>query len=113
MNYRLQPLRIPIGWTIEYNDGLYEIDPDSVATGEDDELILFKEDMVQMKHQRRDRLLDIGWRPSGNVVEGSYWLVVYQGDFRGRLLFEFCTRDRLQLVTVIERLLEDVSEGRL
>ncbi len=66
-----------------------------------------------MRHDRYDRLLDVGWYPAGNIAEGAYHLVVYEGDCGGTLLFDRLTSSRSELVAEIERLLEDVSEGRL
>ena len=110
MEHRLQPLRIPTGWTVEYN-GLYEMDPPDVA--EDDWDTFLSEDLLQMKQEHFNRLLDVGWYRSGNPVDGAYGLVVYEGDFRGKLLFELRTADRAQLVSEIERLLEKVCDARL
>lgn len=109
----LQPLRVPAGWAVVYNNGLYELDPSPKVVPEPDRWWLFKEDMLQMRHERRDRLLDLGWYPEGDLVQGHYGLVVYEGDFRGRLLFAFSTRDRLTLVAEIERLLRAVADGQL
>jgi hypothetical protein len=72
-----------------------------------------KEDLLQLEQLLFDRLLDVGWFPAGNVANGAYRLVVYEGDFHGKLLFEYQTRDRLQLVSEIERCLQDVVDQRL
>jgi ribosomal protein S27AE len=109
----LQPLRVPAGWAVEHNNGLYELDPSPELVPEQDRWWLFKEDMLQLRHGRRDRLLDLGWYPEGDLVQGHYGLVVYEGDFRGRLLHESSTRDRPALVAEIERLLQAVADGRL
>src|SRR5262245_4816669 len=110
MQHRLQPLRIPTGWMVAYND-LHEIDPADVT--EDDRYTLLKEDLLQMRQAHFNRVLDVGWYPSGNLSEGAYGLVVYEGDFHGRLLFELHTSDRAQLVAEIERLLQEVCDRRL
>jgi hypothetical protein len=108
----LQPLRIPSGWLVAYNNGLFEIDPRPEIVSAEDRSWLFKEDMLQITHQRANRLLDIGWYPEGDLETGKYRLVVYEGDFRSRLLHEFTTRDRADLVAEIERLLLMVTVGR-
>src|SRR5262249_46395423 len=105
MDVPLQPLRIPTGWHVVFNNGLYEIDPLPDLIPKDDRWCLFKEDMLQMTHARFNRLLDVGWYPEGNLNEGQYALVVHEGDFHGKLLHQFATRDRLTLVEEIERLL--------
>lgn len=109
----LQPLRIPTGWTVTYNNGLYEIDPPGDEVPEHERWVVFKEDMVQMRNEHRNRLLDLGWYPEGDMKTGQYGLVVYEGDFHGRLLHEFRGRDRAALVAEIERLLVAISEGEL
>ena len=113
MNIPLQPLRIPAGWLVKYNDGLYERDPQPECIPEDDRLWLFKEDMLQMKHLRRNRLLDLGWHPEGDLASGAYTLVVYDGDFTGSLLYEFRTAKRESIVAEIERLLVAICNGEL
>lgn len=110
MEHRLQPLRIPTGWTVAYND-LHQIDPSDVA--EDDPYTFLKEDLLQMRQEHFDRLLDVGWYPSGNLADGAYRLVVYEGDFHGKLLFEMRTADQAQLVAEVERLLREVCDARL
>lgn len=74
---------------------------------------IFKQDMLQMSQPRFNRLLDVGWYPEGNVAEGHYGLVVYEGDFNGRLLHRFETRDRHAFVAEIERLLAVICSGEL
>jgi hypothetical protein len=48
---RLQPLRIPAGWLVSYNNGLYEIDPDPAVVPEPDRWWVFKQDILQMRHE--------------------------------------------------------------
>lgn len=108
----LQPLRVSMGWVAEFNV-LYEIDPDSPLLNDDNRGAFFSQDLLQFTHPRRNRLADVGWYPHGDLVEGAYKLRVYEGDFRGRLLHEFQTRSRLELVAELERVLEAVSDGKL
>jgi hypothetical protein len=105
----LQPLHIPTGWLVQYNNGLYEIDPNPELIPELYRLWFFKEDMLTLWHKQRNRLLDVGWYPEGNLEEGHYGLVMYESDFTGELLHEFNTRSRMALVAEIERLLLEVS----
>jgi len=109
----LQPLRVPAGWLVEYH-ALSELDPaDEQRVPEADRRLLFRQDLLQMGHGRRERVLDVGWYPEGDLEGGQYVLVLYDGDFRGRLAHEFSTRDRLALVAEIERLLQAVADGNL
>src|SRR5947209_6907419 len=111
VDVRLQPLRIPAGWLVAYN-GLSEVDPRPETVPIEDRSWIFKEDMLQMTHGRTGRLLDVGWYPEGDLEHGQYRLVVYEGDFRGRLLHESSTRDRAELVAAIERSWLLAGEGK-
>ena len=114
MKIPLQPLRIPTGWMVSFNDGLYEIDPSAETIPADKHICFFKEDMLQLHHAHYNRLLDVGWYPEGNLQRGEYALYLHEGDWRtGRLVHEFRTRNRQTLVAEIERLLLAVVEGKI
>ena len=113
MDTPLQPLRIPGGWKVEYNAGLYEIDPEPDKIPPLEYSCFFREDMLQMKHQYRDRLVDVGWYPAGDLKHGEYAIHIHEGDWRGRLLHEFRTRDRRLLVAELERIFISIAEGQL
>ena len=102
---RLQPLRIPTGWVVEYNQFL-DLDPDASSLDHDSAVACFKQDLLQLVLPRHNRLVDVGWYPDGDLAGGAFRLVVYDGDFRGRLLHEFTTRSRVELVAELERVLE-------
>ena len=112
-NPPLQPLRVTHGWCMDYNNGLYELDVDPVLVPEDDRWWIFKEDMLQMSHKARDRIIDIGFTPEGDFDEGTYNLVMHEGDFTGPLIAEMRTRDRALLVSTIEEWMRAVTEGRM
>ncbi len=114
MDIPLQPLRIPTGWTVAYNDGLYEIDPSEKLIPEDKHMWFFKEDMLQLWNADRNLLLDVGWFPSGDLKCGEYALHLHRGDWvSGQKLHAFRTRSRLALVAEIERLLLGVVDGNV
>ena len=110
-NPRLQPLRIPSGWTVQYNPWFCEVDP-SPETVEDMNRCFF-EDMLTLHHERYNRLLDLGWTPELDYENGSYKLVLLEGDFKGKELYYLETKSREELVTEIERLLQDVTNGEI
>ncbi len=109
MDAPLQSLRIPAGWTVVFNDGLYEIDPVPEAIPELEYLCFFKEDMLLMFHADQKLHLDVGWFPSGDLVRGEYCLVLAESECYDQPIREFRTRDRSALVAEIERLLVEVS----
>lgn len=106
----LQPLRITAGWRVAYNNGLYAVRPT-------EETVrwwwIFKEDMLSLVHDARERLLDLGWSPEMDFAEGRYRLTLYEGDYTGAELHTYETRDLDALVAEIERILEAVTNGRL
>ncbi len=109
---RLQPLRVPSGWLVAYNE-LAELDPDPASVDRDQAIVFFGEDLLQLERPACNRFLDVGWYPSGDLAEGQYRLVLYEGDFHGRLLHEFATRSRSALVTELERVLQGAGRSPL
>jgi hypothetical protein len=106
----LQGLKIPSGWCITWNS-FYRIDPSEPCALDQTEL--FRESLLQMEHERADRLLDLGWYPEGDLRDGSYRLVLYRGDFRGNLLFQYVGRDLIEVVAEVERISALVADGGL
>jgi hypothetical protein len=106
----LQPLRIPAGWRVTYNNGLYEVDPTAETVRW---WWIFKEDMLMLVHDERRRLLDLGWSPEMSIEEGCYRLSLHEEDHGGKVLHYYEGRDRAELVEEIETILEEVTNGRL
>ncbi|WP_428407255.1 hypothetical protein [Hyphococcus sp.] len=102
----LQSLRIPEGWTVSYNS-FCEVDIDHP-----DAWTLLKESLLQLKNERRNRLLDLGWYPEGEPG-GRFVMRLYEGDFTSTLLQKHETEDRAEIVGVIERVLYAVTRGAL
>ncbi|WP_370477066.1 hypothetical protein [Tamlana flava] len=65
----LQPLRVPEGWQIKYNQ-LYEVDP--VAGNEQ---YFDSPTLLHLKHHDLKRLIDVSWKPERDL-DGSYELLV-------------------------------------
>ena len=95
----LQPLRIPAGWVVELND-LREADASdqSVAAG------WLREDLLQLKHAGAGILIDVGWY--GDFGSGQFAIYVMEGDFDGRRVHEFRSREQRAVVAELERLLQ-------
>ena len=105
----LQPLRVTEGWRVAYNNGLYALQPTEHTVKW---WWLFKQDMLTLVHEGRNRLLDVGWSDEMNP-QGCYRLTLVEGDFAGKELHAYETRDLHALVAEIERILEWVTNGRL
>ncbi len=122
MNDSLQPLRIPGGWRVSWNT-LFEVDPtpENVAHGYFGGSSLFAATHESLRLQ-----LDLVWQPEDDpegeyrlIVEYAPWLRTPNGrrrkdvplDFRNaRLVHEFSTRDRIELVRELEKSLRGRSE---
>lgn len=74
---------------------------------------VFNEDILQFTNAYRNRVIDLGWYPEGNYDHGHFRLVVYEGDFRGKLLYEMESKNKDNIVSEINRLLSDITEGNL
>lgn len=95
----LQPLRIPAGWLVTYND-FREADPSPRAI----DAGWLREDLLQIKRPEAGILVDVGW--CGDAGSGGFALFAFEGDFHGTQLHEFRSRDRLAVVAELERLLD-------
>jgi hypothetical protein len=98
----LQPLRIPAGWVVVLN--LFnELDPTPAA--------LLYEDLLRLANPGTNRLVDVGWYgPRPPDPAGTFAVCVHEGGLPGRSLAEFLSRDRLEVVAEVERLL--VGHGK-
>ncbi|NVJ98004.1 MAG: hypothetical protein HWE25_07625 [Alphaproteobacteria bacterium] len=109
MNAPIQPLRVPESWMVHYNQ-FREFDLDNDTDPETWKLR--KQTLWQGQCERRDRLMDLGWYPEGEL-EGTFRLQIYEGDFTGTLLFEFESHTRLEIVDQMELVMISVMTGAL
>lgn len=65
-----------------------------------------KEDLLQLRHAAKNRLIDLGWY-GGDGENGGYLILVMEGDFEGECLAEFRSADRAEIVAELERLLRE------
>ncbi len=122
MEVPYQPLRVPPGWRIDWNT-LFELDPteENVCRG-----FFGGSSLFSSTNEHKRLWLDVEWRPeddpSGEYclkVKYSPWLRTDGGrrrkgvplDFSGaRVVHEFRTRDRTELVRELEAALVTRSE---
>lgn len=70
----LQPLRIPTGWSVTFND-FCEIDPETIRDPDSMLWSYFHEDMLLMEHAHISLLVDLGWYPDGDST-GTFRAIV-------------------------------------
>jgi hypothetical protein len=77
----LQPLRIPSGWRVRFNDWA-EVEPEHP-----DPTMHLSEDMLLLEHEQCNLIVDVGWY--GRAPAGAYGAVVHRGSFDGPELGSF------------------------
>lgn len=108
----LQPLRITAGWHVEWNL-FYEVDPSEKTM-----IYLDSSSLLHLYNERLMRAINLDFRPE-NDINGHFYLRVinlikvenpktkkidFEGDWEN-LYFEFTSKNRLEIVKEIERLL--------
>ena len=107
----LQPLRITAGWNIEWNL-FYEVDP-----SEETLHYLDSSSLLHLNNYGLMRAINLDFKPE-NDVNGQFYVrvinltevvhpktkkIAYDGDWEN-LYFEFSSKNRLEIVKEIERL---------
>ncbi len=101
---RLQPLRIPAGWEVVFNKFL-EIDIEDWP--EDDENWFdFTEDITYLRRKSRKHNIgiDLGWYPDIDP-QGAFHVMVILDENWEKPVREYVTRERKEVVEIIEDLL--------
>ena len=98
----LQPLRIPAGWTVRWNE-LRTTDPQTLDAGDRD-WWRFSEDLLQLEHEHTGLLLDVGWYPEASPG-GAYTLLLIRGTDWNSPLARFRTRSLETLAARVEETL--------
>ena len=113
----LQPLRIPAGWKIVFND-FFMLDPVQYTDCNDEFWRYFVEDMLYIVNERtlkKDKktyrktvAIDLGWYPEMDV-NGEFVLYVIKDNDWDDPLAEFRSRSQVKIVDLIEASLEKYS----
>ena len=108
---RLQPLRIPTGWTMLFNK-LEDVEPEELQEQDRRWLFLFTEDILLMRanmHRRKNGkleeqklMIDLGWYPDGEST-GNFRLVAVLNDNWEYPLLKFSSRSKVEIVNRIEK----------
>ena len=108
----LQPLRIPSGWTVVFNN-FEDIDPEAVSRSDEDTwLFTFNEDILYIRSeasQKQNKQLeqqtlgiDLGWYPDGDP-DGSVTLYAILNNDWVNPLLEFSSRSKDDIVHTLEK----------
>ena len=100
---KLQPLRVPPLWRVEYNK-FFQVDPE-VIFGRGDELT---STLFVAKNTAHNLSIDVGWYPDSDP-DGRYIVTLYQGGNFYDTIGEFESRSRLEVVAAVEQWLMEIS----
>ncbi len=104
---KLQPLRIPIGWTVKYNK-LKNIEPNELEHDDKSWLFDLTEYILHLELIHKNKLkdksirIDLGWYPDGDI-NGSFKAVAIVDKNWERPILEYSTRSKKKIVEVIEK----------
>lgn len=109
----LQPLRIPAGWKVTFND-FFKLDPALYTASDNEFWDNFVEDMLYIvneqtfkkdkKTYRKKIALDLGWYPEMDI-HGEFALYVIKDDNWSSPLVEYRSRSQSEIVDTIEAFL--------
>lgn len=113
----LQPLRIPAGWKITFND-FFMLDPEQYTDSDHEIWENFVEDLLYIVNEwtfKKDKktyikkiAIDLGWYPEMDV-NGEFALYVIKDDDWDCPLAEFRSGSRREIVDTIEAFLKEYS----
>ncbi len=98
MKYDLQPLRLPTGWEITFNNFTeYDINKHS-----EDDLSELNEDLLQLYNKNANLTVDLGWYPSHNK-NGQYILLMIKNYDWDCPLEKVMSKSKDEIVNCIEK----------
>ncbi|GAB4284072.1 MAG: hypothetical protein Kow0092_38670 [Deferrisomatales bacterium] len=111
----LQPLRIPEGWCVDYNQ-FFDVEPGAdvrlLGSASDDVWQLFGEDMLLLSHGRHGYQVDMGWYPDSDP-SGRFRIRLVHGDEWDRPIMEFETSDKREAVRYLEEILKEGAKASI
>ena len=110
---KLQALRITKGWTVVINK-FYDLEQEGdlkiKGLPNDNGWVLFEQDLLLLRHERRGVDLDLGWVPYWDPG-GKYLLNLYRGSEGREPLMEFETASKEEVVEKINEVVRKVTDG--
>jgi len=103
-NIEKQSLILPDDWIMTYNE-FYDIDPSEINDwGDISQSCFFKEDMLQIKNNGKNLLLDLGWYPEFKK-EGRYCIHLIEDYNWEKPLVKKHTKSKTKTLKIIEDIL--------
>ncbi|MBY8911646.1 hypothetical protein KY305_02580 [Bacillus sp. YC2] len=95
-------LKIPDGWTIDYNT-LKDTNPKALGAEDEAWLFDFNQDLLQISHKMKNLLLDVGGYPEGDLT-GSYGKELIKNEEWERPLEDVMCEEPNELVKQLDRI---------
>ncbi|KXZ17122.1 hypothetical protein AXI59_14295 [Bacillus nakamurai] len=95
-------LKIPEGWTIDYNT-LKDTNPKTLGAEDEAWLFDFNQDLLQISHKTKNLLLDVGWYPEGDPT-GSYGIELIKNEDWEHPLEDVMCEEPNELVKQLDRI---------
>jgi hypothetical protein len=99
----LQKLKVPDGWIITYNN-FFDIDPLKINNSTDILWNIFTEDLLQIKNEHKNIILDLGWYPEMNQ-NGNYCIKLIKDYNWEKPLININNNSKYIIVKIIEKIL--------
>lgn len=115
-HFKLQALRIPAGWSVEFNNfvDINPLDEEIILTGkyvkDRNGWNLFDQSLLFLFHRRAKLKLDVGWVPSYSPA-GRFVVQLVGEDGWSQPLYSYESKDKNEVVKAIEELLVRVNSG--
>jgi hypothetical protein len=107
-NVPLQPLRIPTGWTVKFND-LRHLEPTTRSPSDVNVWEHYKEDLLQLVHYQHQVLVDLGWYPDAQPAGVFRAMVIHHSTNPAQMIESWQTpiisvesRSQAEVVGIIE-----------
>lgn len=96
-------IQVSGNWLITFNDlPAEEPSKENVEQSYD-----YKEDLLQIRNEKSNLLIDVGWYPEGDYENGKLRICLFEGDFHGRLIKESSTKSLAEAILQIKMLIKE------
>ena len=105
---QLQPLRIPKGFKVEWN-AFYDYDPSQDFDSQQHETYL-REDLLQLKYEAEELVIDLGWYGEPQAKEGYFQLLLLRGLHWDQPLVRITSKSLKEITAKLESLLWKIAD---
>jgi hypothetical protein len=112
---QLQALQVPNGWRVQWNQ-FFDIEPGAAVEieglPENDPWELFPQDLLQLKYDNGNLIIDLGWLPEADP-DGQYILTLVEDENWTQPTSVYESKTKEEIVKHINLLMKKISSGSL